>query len=74
MAKKSRRSRRSRRKSRPATKPPSPASAPEPTPNPDAQASADLGEYKYVITDLRRVAVLAAAMFALLIALSFLIQ
>ena len=32
------------------------------------------GEYAYVIADLRRVAILAAAMFALLIALSFFVS
>jgi len=32
------------------------------------------GEYEYVIADLKRVAILAAAMFALLIALSFFIR
>ena len=32
------------------------------------------GEYAYVVTDLRRVAILAAAIFALLFALSFLVQ
>ena len=31
-------------------------------------------EYRYVFTDLRRVAILAAGMFALLIALSFLLR
>ncbi len=38
------------------------------TPAPDSQ------EYRYVITDLRRVGILAAAMFALLIVLSFVIR
>ena len=41
--------------------------APEP-------ARPDFQEYRYVITDLKRVAILAASMFALLIALSFLIR
>jgi hypothetical protein len=34
----------------------------------------DTPEYKYVIDDLRRVIILAVAMFALLIALSFFIR
>jgi len=34
----------------------------------------DFSEYRYVIADLRRVAIVAIAMFALLIALSFLIR
>lgn len=34
----------------------------------------DFGEYSYVIADLRRVAILAAAMLALLIVLSFFIR
>jgi len=42
--------------------------ASKPAPAPDFQ------EYRYVITDLRRVAILAAAMFALLIVLSFVIR
>jgi hypothetical protein len=33
-----------------------------------------LHEYDYVVADLRRVAIVAAAMFALLIALSFFIR
>jgi hypothetical protein len=36
--------------------------------------AADSQEYRYVITDLRRVGILAAAMFALLIVLSFVIR
>jgi hypothetical protein len=34
----------------------------------------DLGEYAYVVRDLRRVALLAGLVFALLIALSFLLR
>ena len=34
----------------------------------------DFHEYEYVFTDLKRVAILAAALFALLIGLSFFIQ
>ena len=37
------------------------------------ESAADQHEYAYVITDLRQVAVLAAAMFALLVGLSFFI-
>ena len=43
-------------------------------PGVETQQTPDLGEYRYVITDLKRVAVLAAAMFALLIILSFFIR
>jgi len=42
--------------------------AAKPSPTPDFQ------EYRYVITDLKRVGILAAAMFALLIVLSFVIR
>lgn len=34
----------------------------------------DLAEYAYVVRDLRRVALLAGLMFALLVALSFLLR
>jgi hypothetical protein len=37
-------------------------------------AAPDQGEYRYVATDLKRLAILAAAMFALLIVLSFFIR
>ena len=43
-------------------------------PSAPVQQTPDLNEYRYVITDLRRVAILAAAMFALLIVLSFFIR
>ena len=39
-----------------------------------AQGVLDSHEYRYVTEDLRRVAILAGAMFALLIALSFFIR
>jgi hypothetical protein len=70
-------SRRARRKSRPtATLVVDRAtidavSAPQ---EPETPATPDFHEYAYVITDLRRVAILAAAMFGLLIALSFFIR
>ena len=38
------------------------------------QDTLNVQEYQYVTTDLQRMAILAAAMFALLIALSFFIQ
>jgi hypothetical protein len=38
------------------------------------QSLTDAQEYRYVVDDLRRVIILAAAMFALLIALSFFIR
>ena len=43
-------------------------------PLPEKPAAPDFQEYRYVVTDLRRVGILAAAMFALLIALSFVIH
>jgi hypothetical protein len=65
MSKRSRRGR-PRTTRRPITvQPPAPA---------EAQEQPDFSEYSYVITDLRRVAILAAAMFALLIALSLFIR
>jgi hypothetical protein len=76
MAKKSRRARKrnarqqalAQRVGRPAVSAIKPAvQAPEP-------ARPDFHEYRYVITDLKRVAILAASMFALLIALSFFIR
>ena len=40
----------------------------------EEQPSTGASPYQYVITDLKRVAILAAAMFALLILLSFFIH
>jgi hypothetical protein len=40
----------------------------------ETQQAQDMAEYQYVITDLKRVAILAAAMFALLIALAIFIR
>jgi hypothetical protein len=66
MAKKSRRARKSSRKvSASATNRTKAAAAAEP--------AADRQEYAYVVADIRQVAILAAAMFALLIGLSFFI-
>jgi hypothetical protein len=42
--------------------------------DPSDETDADLAEYAYVVRDLRRVALLAGLMFALLIALSFLLR
>ena len=65
MSKQSRRGR-TRATQRPIVAQPSaPAEAPE---------EPDFGEYSYVIADLKRVAILAGAMFALLVALSFFIR
>jgi hypothetical protein len=78
MAKKSKRARKkSRRKvSQPAAtkptigqSPPVAAAAPAAT----ADSAADGREYAFVVADLRQVAILATAMFALLIGLSFFI-
>ena len=75
MAKRSRRSRKksSRNVSRRVTKAQSPgttapSAAAAPTAVPDSQ------EYAYVIADLKRVAILAAGVFALLIGLSFFVR
>jgi len=82
MAKKSRRA---RKRARPQATP-STSQVVEPRVAPrDASAGAlsdqgqlqdlpDSQEYRYVVDDLKRVAILAAAMFALLIALSFFIR
>jgi hypothetical protein len=59
---------RSRRNPRPRTAPAPQVISPEPASEPEKP------EYKYVIDDLRRVIILAAAMFGLLIALSFFIR
>ena len=77
MAKKSRRAKR-KRKGRhsavsTATRQPSPSNSVPPV-STSQQARPDFHEYQYVIADLRRVAILAAAMFGLLIVLSFLIR
>ncbi len=42
--------------------------------DPADQRGLDLSEYGYVVRDLRRVALLAGLMFALLIGLSFLLR
>jgi len=42
--------------------------------DPSDEGDADLAEYAYVVRDLRRVALLAGLMFALLIGLSFLLR
>ena len=73
MAKKSRRAR--RKKSRSVSRAPvaSVSVAETAAPEATAEAPADLHEYAYVMVDIRNVAILAAAMFALLIVLSFFI-
>jgi hypothetical protein len=68
MAKKSRRARkRAGRSITPTTSQPTPAPV-------DEQAMPDPHEYRYVITDLRHVAILAIAIFVLLVALSFFVH
>ncbi|MEE8162909.1 MAG: hypothetical protein V3T92_02660 [Anaerolineae bacterium] len=82
MAKKSRRAKRRAKKTRskPAVRPKRPASAPSPTVAKETRAlteekAAELAEeYRYVFSDLKRIAVLAGAMFAALIILSFVIR
>lgn len=83
MAKKSRRARKKARATRP--KPPvrktpvaqpSPAIAKEP-PSPEAKAKKTVDfatEYRYVYADLKRIAITAAAMLAVLIILSFVVR
>jgi chitodextrinase len=88
MAKKSRRARRQsrQRSSSPAVAPPQPAAEavkPQATPggdqatvtSPARRGQVDFSrEYHYVINDLRNMAVIAVAMLAVLIALSFVIR
>jgi hypothetical protein len=79
MAKKARRSRRKRKTAR--TSVPS-AGQPQPAPVQKAAVAArassakvDLAEeYHYVFSDLRRIAIIAAVMFALLFALAFVMR
>lgn len=82
MAKKSRRARKKARATKP-TSPrrtpvaqPSPAIAKEP-PRPEVKAKKTVDfatEYRYVYADLKRIAITATAMLAVLILLSFLIR
>lgn len=83
MAKKSRRARKKARATRPAPplrKAPAPQSSPaiakEP-PRPEAMIKKTVDfatEYRYVYADLKRIAITAAAMLAVLIILSFVIR
>jgi hypothetical protein len=72
MAKKSRRAR--KKTSRSVSRAPVVSAAETAAPDPAAEAAANRQEYAYVIADMRRVAIMAAAMFALLIVLSFFIR
>ena len=84
MAKKSRRAKRRAKKKRrvAAVRPKRPAPAPAPSPTvakePEAmteEKAAELAEeYRYVYSDLKRIAILAGTMFAVLIVLSFVIR
>ena len=83
MAKKSRRARKRVRAIRPTPPPrktpaaqPSPAIAKEPShPETKAKKTVDFAsEYRYVYADLKRIAITAAAMLAVLIILSFVIK
>ncbi len=85
MAKKSRRARRQQTARRPSTPPPTrtaPSPGPSATPNkelpltlaPSPRKEVNFAvEYRYVIDDLRSMAIIAVAMLAVLIALSFVI-
>jgi len=81
MAKKSRRAKRSAKKrSGPAVRPKRPVSAPGPTVAKETPALAEektaqlAEEYRYVYSDLKRIAILAGTMLAVLIILSFVIR
>ncbi len=75
MAKKSRRARKRARKNvASSVSQPMDRRVPATEAPPVEQVIPDFHEYHYVITDLKRVAILAFAMFALLIALSFFIR
>ena len=78
MAKKSRR-RRSAGRAPVTRQAPPPLAAPRPSAAPPAQAPAtrspDLAEeYRYVVSDLKRIGVLAGVMFAVLVALALVAQ
>lgn len=83
MAKKSRRARKKARATRPvpparktSPPPPSPAIVKEPPP-PETKTKRTVdfaAEYRYVYADLKRIAITAAAMLAVLIILSFMIR
>jgi hypothetical protein len=82
MAKKSRRAKRRADKKRgtPAIRPKRPVSVPSPTAARETEAlakekAAELAEeYRYVYSDLKRIAILAGVMLAALIVLSFVIR
>lgn len=86
MAKKSRRSRRQQTARRPSTPPPTETTQPpQPSATPDEELPAAAApaprqevdfraEYRYVIDDLRSMAIIAVAMLAVLIALSLVIR
>ena len=82
MAKKSRRTKKRASKKRgvPAVRPKRPVSAPGPIAAKETQALAEdkvaqlAEEYRYVYSDLKRIAILAGTMLAVLIILSFVIR
>jgi hypothetical protein len=86
MAKKSRRSRRQQTARRPSTPPPAETTeSPQPSDTPDKELAAAAAsaprqevdfraEYRYVIDDLRSMAIIAVAMLAVLISLSLVIR
>ena len=73
MAKKSRRARQASRNTSSKSSSQSAVQKPGAAVSPEEENAADFPEYAYVVADLRRVGILAAAMFALLVALSFFI-
>ena len=82
MAKKSRRAKKRAKKTRsvPGVRPKRPVSAPGPIVAKETQALAEdkvaqlAEEYRYVYSDLKRIAILAGTMLAVLIILSFVIR
>ena len=81
MAKKSRRAKkRAKRRTRPVVRPTQPVSTPGPTVAPETAPLAEdkfaqlAEEYRYVYSDLKRIAILAGTILAVLIILSFVIR
>lgn len=75
MAKKSRRSRKRRPKMQPQTAAAVPPARIEKKPAAPKPTEVDFSEeYRYVIADLKRIGILAAAMMGLLVVLSFIIR
>lgn len=75
MAKKSRQARKRRSKARPQITTTAPVAAVKEKSTPPRSEVVDFSqEYRYVIADLKRIGILAAAMMGLLVVLSFIIR